>query len=326
MKNFPSQLHIIARCATVTAFSITFIASNAFAENVRVEGSQPSQDEAAKAIQAGEDDAAEQDLASSSQGSQAGGKRTSLEEVLGFARTAYAEIDNNIDDYTCVLYKRERVDGKLHGWQSMKVKIRHAKKEDNELKTPLSVYVQFQAPSRVAGRAVLYVENRNNGDLIARRGGRRSPNVTFQLIPTSPLAMLENRYPITEIGFKNLAKRLIEVLEQEQEYNDGELRVWENAKLGDRMCIHYRLTHHDKRPGLTYHMAEVSVDDELGIPIRYGAYDFPRQEGGEPRVLEQYVYTDVRINVGLTDEDFDPENPEYEFQLHDDLEDKLTKE
>ena len=235
-------------------------------------------------------------------------------------RKAYwANRVGDIDDYTCVLYKRERVEGELLvGWQSMVVKVRHEKRDGDTLKVPFSVYVRFLGPSKVAGRAVLYVSNRNNGDLIARRGGRRSPNVTFQLVPTSPLAMLNNRYPITEIGFKNLAKRLIEVLEREIEHGGGELQVWEDARIGDRHCTHYRLTHHTPRPELTYHMAEVSVDDELGIPIRYGAYDFPREEGGKPRVLEQYVYTEVRINVGLTDKDFDPENPNYNFQLHDD--------
>lgn len=249
-----------------------------------------------------------------------------LRDVLEFAREAHARIDREIDDYTCVLYKRERVEGEVVGWQSMALKIRHEKKEGDTLKVPFSVYVRFLEPSKVAGRAVLYVSNRNNGDLIARRGGRRSPNMTFQLVPTSPLATLDNRYPITEIGFKNLAKRLIEVLDREIEHGGGELQVWKNARIGDRHCTHYRLTHHTPRPELTYHMAEVSVDDELGIPIRYGAYDFPREEGGKPRVLEQYVYTKVRTNVGLTDKDFNSRNPKYKFQLHHRTEDKLTKD
>jgi len=131
-----------------------------------------------------------------------------------------------------------------------------------------------------------------------------------------------NRYPITEIGFRTLAKRLIEVLAQELEYRDGDVRVFENAKVGDRRCTHYRLTHHKRRPNLTYHMAEVSVDDELGVPIFYRAFDWPVEEGGQPILLEQYIYQDIRLNIGLTDEDFDPENPEYNFSLRDRLEDR----
>lgn len=237
-----------------------------------------------------------------------------LEEVLKFAKDAYAEIDENITDYTCVLYKREYVDGEVSSWQKMSVKIRHEQRKNGEIKVPFSVYLRFSSP--VPGRAVLYVQNQNNGDMIARRGGSRSPNMTLRLDPEGSMAMDGNRYPITEIGFKNLAKRLIEVLEQEMEYRDGEIHVWENAHIEDRKCTHFRLTHRTKRPNLTYHMAEVTVDDELGVPIRYRAFDFPKEEGGEPQLLEHYAYTDVRINVGLTDEDFDYRNPSYGFQLH----------
>ena len=250
------------------------------------------------------------------------GKKAELEDVMKFAQDAYTRIDAEIDDYACLLIRRERVDGKDRGWQFMEAKIRHERKDEDKVTVPFSVYLRFLQPRSVAGREVLYVQNQNHGDLIARRGGTRSPNVTVQLIPTSPLAMEGNRYPITEIGFQTLAKRLIEVLSQELEYRDGDLRVFENAKVGDRQCTHYRLTHHKRRPNLTYHMAEVSVDDELGVPIFYRAYDWPTTDGGKPVLLEQYIYKDIRINIGLTDEDFDPKNPEYHFSLHDENEDQ----
>ena len=242
-------------------------------------------------------------------------REATLEEVLEFAEGAYNRIDKEISDYTCVLFRREYVNGEVYGWQSLTAKIRHEKKVDGEVKVPLSVYVRFLKPEKMSGRAVIYVAGQNNGDLIGRRGGRRSPNMTVQLAPDSPLAMEGNRYPITEIGFKNLAKRLIEVLQQEMEYKDGQIQVWENARVGDRLCTHYRLTHREKRPNLTYHNTEVSVDNELGIPIRYGAYDFPKEQGGQPQLLEQYIYTRVQLNVGLTDKDFDHRNPAYKFQL-----------
>ena len=253
-------------------------------------------------------------------------KKGSLEDVLAFAQRALDRIDQDVHDYTCILIKRERVDGEDRGWQFMEAKIRHRQKDGDQIKVPFSVYLKFLQPKSLAGREVIYVETRDNGDLVARRGGRRSPNMTLRLMPTSPLAMEGNRYPITEIGFQTLAQRLIEVLNKEMEYRDGDIQVFENAKVGDRKCTHYRLVHHKKRPNLTYYMAEVSVDDELGVPIFYRAFDFPREEGGEPVLLEQYVYQNVKLNVGLTDHDFDPDNPAYQFQLHDDTDEKVTKD
>ena len=34
------------------------------------------------------------------------------------------------------------------------------------------------------------------------------------------------------------------------------------------------------------------------------AYDWPDDEHEGPRLIEEYNYLDVRLNVGLTDEDF----------------------
>ena len=54
----------------------------------------------------------------------------------------------------------------------------------------------------------------------------------MQLPPDSPMAMDGNRYPITEIGFQNLTKRLIEVLEKEQQYNDGVIEIFRQCESG----------------------------------------------------------------------------------------------
>ena len=241
-----------------------------------------------------------------------------LQYVLDFARDAYTRIGKEVHDYECQLVKRERVDGRVGNYQYLYLKIRHEQKDGNNTVVPFSVFLRFLKPERMEGREVLFTQNMHQGDLIARRGGRGSPNVTVQLPPESPMAMEGNRYPITEIGFQNLTKRLIEVLEQEQKYNDGVMEIFPHAKVDDRKCTHFRLKHHKPRPDLTYHMAEVSVDNELKIPVYFRSFDWPAEEGGKPRLLEEYFYKRVKLNVGLTDQDFDVHNPEYHFQLRED--------
>ena len=51
----------------------------------------------------------------------------------------------------------------------------------------------------------------------------------------------------------------------------------------------------------------------FNIPIRYIAYDWPAVEGDQLKVIEEYNYLNLKMNVGLTDADFDPNNPEYNF-------------
>jgi hypothetical protein len=52
---------------------------------------------------------------------------------------------------------------------------------------------------------------------------------------------------------------------------------------------------------------ELWVDEELRLPIRALIFD----HAGE--LYERYEHRDLRINVGLSDADFDPKNPAYDF-------------
>ncbi|MEC8305160.1 MAG: DUF1571 domain-containing protein, partial [Planctomycetota bacterium] len=62
-----------------------------------------------------------------------------------------------------------------------------------------------------------------------------------------------------------------------------------------------------------FHIAKVHIDNELRIPIRYAAYSWPRRPGGNPVLEEEYTYKNVKLNVKLSDEDFNPDNPGYKF-------------
>ena len=49
------------------------------------------------------------------------------------------------------------------------------------------------------------------------------------------------------------------------------------------------------------------IDDELRLPIQIDLYDH------DGNLYEHYEHRDLKVNVGLTDSDFDPKNPAYRF-------------
>lgn len=53
--------------------------------------------------------------------------------------------------------------------------------------------------------------------------------------------------------------------------------------------------------------SEIVLDTETGLPLEQTSFD----EAG--KLLEAYGYTDVEVNPTLTAQDFDPENPAYDF-------------
>jgi len=240
-------------------------------------------------------------------------KEDPLKESLRIAYEGEQRIRETIRDYTCTLTRRERVEGRLMAYETMFVKIRHQQKEGSEIVAPFSVYVRFLAPERVKGREVIFVEGENNGKLIVRNGGTRFEHITTSLLPDSPAAMQQTRYPITEIGVLNLTRRLIERGEEEAKDKECEVRLVRGAKINGRPSTVIQVIHKTRQSDVQFKSARIMIDDELNLPVHYSAYDWPQEASGPPVLLEEYTYTDVKLNVGLTDLDFDHRNEAYRF-------------
>ena len=107
--------------------------------------------------------------------------------------------------------------------------------------------------------------------------------------------------------------KLIERGERAAQAPDVQCEFRKNARVKDRTCTVLQVTQPTKLPTSEFYQAQVFMDDDLNIPIRYIAYDWPVREGVSPQVIEEYNYLNVKVNVGLTDADFDPKNPAYDF-------------
>jgi hypothetical protein len=161
------------------------------------------------------------------------------------------------------------------------------------------------------------VENKNEGKLLAREGSgiKRSLGV-FRLTPTGFIAMQGQKYPITELGIRNLTARLIEVAENDMKFGECQVEWTMNTQIGQdvnaRKVTCLEVTHPVARKEFRFHKARVYIDDKWKVPIRYEAYLWPTA-GGQPVLDEEYTYVNFKFNNGFTDEDFDESNKEYGF-------------
>ncbi len=239
-----------------------------------------------------------------------------LDPAIEIATRALGIIRNDIADYTCTLVKRERVKGTLRDHEYMFAKIRNGKVQDGRAVTKFGVYLYFLKPEDIKGREVLFIEGENNDKLLAKEGGLKGKIVpSVWLRPDSALAMADNLHPITEIGLENLVIKLLERAEREKQAGgECEVNFMRDAKINGRVCTLLQVKHPVKRPQFDFFLAQVFIDDELGLPIRYAAYGWPEREGAQPPVLEEYTYLNLKLNVGLPDSDFDHNNPNYKFR------------
>lgn len=208
----------------------------------------------------------------------------------------------DVTDYQAAIARRELVGNELVV-ETMQMKFREE---------PFSVYLLFGGQN--AGREVLYVAGRNNNKLLAHEGsGLTSFIGTISLAPDSPQVLKQSRHMITEIGLRNMVSAVITRWEEESQYGECEVKYYHNAKLNDRECLAIEAIHPRPRRQFKFHISRLYIDKETDFGIRVENFGFPQQPGGPPVLIEEYTYSNLKINVGLKDIDFDRRNPQYKF-------------
>ncbi|WP_417731736.1 DUF1571 domain-containing protein [Rosistilla oblonga] len=264
-----------------------------------------------------EDSIAVVEVAEQMQQAPSNARESTLAEALTIARAGLAEMRANMTDYRGRVVKRERIKGQLANEYEMEIKVQCRRLVEEEVVAPMRVYLKFLQPQSVAGREVIWAEDQNDGRLIAHEPGLLNV-AQASLDPHGERAMEGNLYPITEIGLVNLVVQLIARGENDLEESQVRVTLAEGQTIGDRECQQIRIELIQPHDELNFQYAEIFIDSERQIPLRYAAYGWPEDAAtsdhdGPPELLEEYTYYDIQTNVGLTDADFDPNNEAYDF-------------
>jgi hypothetical protein len=244
------------------------------------------------------------------------------------------------NDYRGTLLRQERfLDG-------MKQQLNAFK-----FKNPFSVYLRFIDPFK--GREVLFVRGWNDNELRVHKGsfpdvtvnldtqgstamkGSHHPITQFGFDSTLKMAAKnlrlaqqrsEGEIKVSDGGVVNAQPVWkIEARFPQGGYNvtakDDET-LWDISKRTGQDMYLLLYTNQDKKyedpddvdegdqvfiPRYYGGQAEFNVSKETGLPVRVIIRDW------QGRLYEQYDYTEVKLNAGLTSRDFDPGNPEYHF-------------
>jgi len=193
-------------------------------------------------------------------------------------------------DYTCTFIKQERISGQLKAEQWMDVKF---------AEKPFSVAMHW-VKNPPLGDRVLYVEGKRNGHMLVKPRGFLFKLVGTQLkAPDDPLAMANTLRPITMFGFGKTLQSLLDVYELAAGRGESTDRFLGFREIdGRRVLALERLL-----PPRADYPAKLTIwylDSERLLPLGVEAYDW------DDRLTCSYLYKDVKLNVGLTAEDFTP--------------------
>lgn len=216
-----------------------------------------------------------------------------LLRLLGRAETAYAEVR----DYTAVMLSIERVGEMLVPEKHVLLKFQR----------PFKVYMRWlEGPGK--GREGLYVDGANDGKFVVAEPEGIAQFFTARLDPGDPRVMERSRHPVTDVGIGRLLEIVGEnarraVREKVLRLNDHGL----GEVAGRRVREVEGILPRDSAAGYYGYRVALSFDEEHHLPIRVVVHDW------KDRLVEDYTYSQLVLNPGLTTRDFDSENPTYGF-------------
>ncbi len=208
----------------------------------------------------------------------------------------------SVRDYTVTLTKQERIGGKLRPEQQIEVKFKYE---------PFSVLMHWvRNPDKA--RRVIYVQGRRV-DEQGRELALAEPEgaIARLLVPSITLpingseAQATSRRTIDQFGFENALTLVIKYCRLARTESGFDLRYIGDGTVGDRetYVLERVLPYTGENNTYPDRRLVVHLDKQWLIPLSTHCYaDDARKE-----LLASYVFTDVRLNVGLTDKDFTPE-------------------
>jgi outer membrane lipoprotein-sorting protein len=205
---------------------------------------------------------------------------------------AYLEINN----YTAIFHKQEQINGRLREEETIFIKF----------KKPFKIYMKW-IKNPYKGREVLYAGGWNENRMMIYESTVMG-GVTINLDPKGLIAMKGNRHPITDSGIGNLVKLIGDNFTKGIKTGDLEFKECSEETVYDRKTKKFKLIFpKDKTRGYYCCRAIINIDVEKNLPTKVQIYDWNNI------IMENYAYENLKMNVGLTDTDFDPKNPEYKF-------------
>lgn len=223
---------------------------------------------------------------------------------LSFLHDLLQRYESTVRDYSCTFIKRERVNGRLRPEQEMVARF----KED-----PFSVALTWVRRGDSMAQQAVYVK----GKLTDGHG-----NELAEVRPISPWDILAKRVPqnidgksaqnasrrsIDQFGFGCTLGLILRYSELAERRGELALSFAGEGQIDGRptYVLERRLPYTPDDGTYPDALLVVHIDKELLLPT--GCFSYASDERTDESLLGSYVWTDIQLNVGLSDADFTPE-------------------
>ncbi len=197
--------------------------------------------------------------------------------------------------YTCKMEKKERIGGKLQEKQTMDVKFRK----------PGDIYMKW-AKGPHEGRQMLYRVGKD--DKITVKEAGILGIATVKIDPNGSLVKADTNHPLTELDMGFTIGMIYQQLSKGQKNGDIKLKFKGVENIGGKPAYVVESWFQNLETQGYYAAHSINWHDKAtGLPVKTASFE----ANGDLR--EEFVWTNIKFNPGLTDADWDPANPEYGF-------------
>jgi|GEM_PF-2677750 len=197
----------------------------------------------------------------------------------------------NMDDYSASFHLRERLDGKLSDWQRVALRIRHE---------PFSVRMTWSE----RGRDAVFVEGKHDNQLLVAPGGRAALLGILELDPEGETAMATSRYPITSAGMLALVNKLMNYIHPLLTAPSGMTCERSSDTCHGEACDRFDIAYENASICDGYAKTIMRFSRSSGLLMSIENHRFQTTSRSGTVLAEQYLYTNIEPDVGLSDEDF----------------------
>lgn len=216
----------------------------------------------------------------------------------------------NVDSYSTLFSKQERIQGDLGDVQNIEMKVMHSPN--------FSIYMKWKNGD--TGRQLLFNDSYDDQKMVVKLGGLKGRLLpSIKLEPSSPEAMAQARYPVTEAGVHGMLKQLVHYRQLDLKSEEGSRCVrLENTVFDERDCYCFLYEYDAPKYNATYRKSLLLLDARYHIPLRVinhtwteAAEGITAAELDAQTLIEDYSFTRVDFGTQLVGEDFSRDNPKY---------------
>ena len=216
----------------------------------------------------------------------------------------------NVNTYSTIFSKQERIQGDLGDVQNIEMKVMHA--------PHFSIYMKWKNGD--TGRQLLFNDTYEDKKMVVKLGGLKGRLLpAIKLDPSSPEAMAQARYPVTEAGVHGMLKQLVYYRQADLKSGEGIRCVrLENTVFDERDCYCFLYEYEAPKYNATYRKSLLLLDARYHIPLRVINHTWTDTTEGisaaeldAQTLIEDYSFSRVDFGTQLVGEDFSRDNPKY---------------